>query len=72
MRAILITLTVLLATGCADLPTGAELLEAVSFGDGEEGCARISGNLDIKAGMVASTTMNVLIVKHKGENVPDC
>ncbi len=68
----LLILLALTCTGCAELPTGDDLLEAISFGDDETGCARISGNLQVKAGMVASTTVNVLIVKEKGEDAPTC
>lgn len=64
--------TLLAVTGCTNNPSGQELLQAIEFGDDEKGCARISGNLDIKAGMVASTTVNVLIVKEKGDDVPSC
>ena len=62
---ILIVLAFSLMAGCSNLPNGQQLLEAVSFGPGESGCARISGNLDVTAGIFASTTVNVLIVKNK-------
>jgi len=71
MTKILGLVILLMLGGCTGL-TATELLEAISFGPEEEGCARITGNLELNAGMFATTTVNILIVKSKGENVPDC
>ena len=58
--------------GCAGNPDKKSLLETIEFEDGEIGCARITGQLDIGGNPFTSTNVSVTIVKKTDATAPDC
>lgn len=72
MREFIALVLLLVLAGCTNNPTAETVLETLEFGPDEEGCFRFVGTVDVSASVWASADVYVILVKHKGDNPPDC
>lgn len=75
MKRILLVLTLFATTSCTSLtPEGQarSIMDRLEFGPEEEGCFRLSGQIDLNPIPFMSSTVNLDLRKSKGENAPDC
>ena len=68
----LILLSLLMVSGCASNPDAPTLFDRLEFGEGETGCFRLTGTLDVGGNPFTSTNVAVSLVKRKGDDSPDC
>ena len=74
LKAILL-ITLLALTSCASQNPDVQartLLDRLEFGDDEEGCFRLSGQLDLNPIPFMTSNVNLNLVKKKGDTAPDC
>lgn len=71
MKALLILLTLTLAACQSTDQQARSLLDRLEFDEGEEGCFRLTGTLDLNPIPLASSNITLNLVKRKGESV-DC
>jgi hypothetical protein len=72
MKTVIVIVLLAAISGCASNPDAPSLLDRLEFGEGETGCFRVTGLLDVGGNPFASTSVNVSLVKRKGDDAPDC
>jgi hypothetical protein len=69
----LIVVMLLAMTGCASNTERIQaIFDALEFGDNQEGCVRVQGNVALGGNPIAQSSVNVNVVKTQGENAPPC
>jgi hypothetical protein len=64
--------TALLAACSSTSENVGNVFDRLEFKDGQEGCIRAQGQLNVGNNPFASSTVNVNLVKKQGDNPPDC
>ena len=68
-------LAVLLFTGCSTLSPESQarsLLDRLEFEEGETGCFRLSGQIDLNPIPFMTSSVTLSLRKTKGDDAPDC
>jgi hypothetical protein len=69
----LIAVVLLVMTGCASNTERMQsIFDALEFGENQEGCVRVQGNVALGGNPIAQSSVNVNVVKTQGENAPPC
>ena len=72
MRTLIIVCLALL-TGCVSNTERIQaIFDALEFGENQEGCVRVQGNVSLGGNPIAQSSVNVNVVKAQGENAPPC
>lgn len=76
---LILLICALMLCGCGTLGEGAaetedvnDLLEALKFGEDEDGCLRIDGAVDLDPGVIGKANVNLTYKKENGDNAPEC
>ena len=69
---IICAVTLMLLTGCSTADGISNLFDRLEFKEGQEGCIRASGQVSVGNNPLASSSVNVNMVKKQGDNAPDC
>lgn len=71
MRIFLALLILGFLTSCASGGVN-EFFDRLEFEEGQEGCIRATGQLSVGNNPLASSNINVNLIKKQGDNPPDC
>ena len=70
---LLIAVVLLAMTSCASNTERMQsIFDALEFGENQEGCVRVQGNVALGGNPIAQSSVNVNVVKTQGENAPPC
>jgi hypothetical protein len=73
LKFIMVLLSVLAMTSCASNTERMQsIFDALEFGENQEGCVRVQGNVALGGNPIAQSSVNVNVVKTQGENAPPC
>jgi len=72
MRTLFMIALLGLMTACSTTESAASLFDRLEFKEGQEGCIRASGQIAVGGNPIASSSVNVNMVKKQGEDPPDC
>lgn len=75
MKPLLLVCSALLLFSCSSItPEGQtrSIMDRLEFEPDEQGCFRLSGQIDLNPMPFMTSTVNLDLRKSKGENAPDC
>lgn len=72
MKIAITLLALLVFTGCSATDGVSDLFDRLEFKEGQEGCIRANGQVSVGNNPLASTSINVNMVKKQGDDAPDC
>jgi hypothetical protein len=74
-KLLLVGLLALMLIGCGSTDPQNQakgFMETMEFGEGEVGCFRLAGMLDLNPIPFMSSNVNIVLVKQTGDEAPDC